>query len=79
MRQFGFRKQRHNRRNIIFFYIEKAFDKVNREKTLKQPENIGIQERMMDFIRKLMDYGENESIHFTEETDRHGNSTGRSA
>ena len=38
----------------IFFYIKKAYDKVNREKTLEQLENMGIQGRMLSFIRELI-------------------------
>ena len=38
----------------IFFDIEKAYDKVNREKTFEQLENMGIQGRMMEFIRELI-------------------------
>ena len=38
----------------IFFKIEKVYDKVIREKTLEQLENLGIQERMMEFIRELL-------------------------
>ena len=37
----------------IFFNIKKVYDKVNREKTLKL-ENMGIQRRMMEFIRELI-------------------------
>ena len=33
---------------------KKASDKVNREKTQEQLENIGIQGRIMEFIRKLI-------------------------
>ena len=41
---------------ILFdsFNIEKAYDKVNREKTLEQLENMGIQGRMMEFIREVI-------------------------
>ena len=35
----------------IFFDILKVYDKVNREKTLEQIENMRIQGRMMEFIR----------------------------
>ena len=38
----------------IFFDIEKAYHKVNREKILEQLENMGIHGRMMEFIRKLI-------------------------
>ena len=37
----------------IFFYIEKTYDKVNRDKTLEKLENIGIQGRMLRFIGEL--------------------------
>ena len=37
---------------VIFFAIEKAYDKVNRERCLKL-ENMGIEGRMMEFIREL--------------------------
>ena len=68
-RQFGFRKQRCTidviskittkilnevRRKVkivIFFNIKKVYDKVNRDKTL---ENMGIQRRMLRFIRELI-------------------------
>ena len=48
----GFR--RNEKTAIIFFDIKKAYDKVNREKILEQLENMGIQERMMEFIRELI-------------------------
>ena len=63
--------------------IEKAYDKVNRDKTLEQLENMEIQERMLRFIRELI--GErwikvkSGRIHLTKKTDRLGNSTGRGA
>ena len=38
----------------IFFDINKAYDKVNSEKTFKQLENMEIQGRMMQFIRELI-------------------------
>ena len=38
----------------IFFDNEKVYDKVNREKTLKQLENMGIQEKIMELIRELI-------------------------
>ena len=61
-------KKKHNRRNIknfprileegkktaIFFDIKNAYDKFNRDKTLKQLENMGIRGRMLRFIRKLI-------------------------
>ena len=34
--------------------IKKAYDEVNREKTLEQLENIRMQERIMEFIRELI-------------------------
>ena len=37
-----------------FFDIEKAYDKVNREKTFEKLENTGIQERMMNFTKELI-------------------------
>ena len=39
---------------MIFFDIEKAYDKVNRDKKLEQLENMGIQGRMLRFIRELI-------------------------
>ena len=38
----------------IFFDIEQVYDKVNSDKTLEQLENMGIQRRMVEFIRKLI-------------------------
>ena len=38
----------------IFFNIKKAYDKVNRDKTLGQLENMKIQGRMLKFIRELI-------------------------
>ena len=38
----------------IFFDIKIAYEKVKREKTLEQLENMGIQGRMMEFIRELI-------------------------
>ena len=38
----------------IFFDIKKAYDKVNRDKKLEQLENMGIQGRMLRFIRELI-------------------------
>ena len=38
---------------IIFFIVEKAYEKVNREKTFEQLENMRMQGRMMKFIREL--------------------------
>ena len=66
----------------IFIDFEKACIKVNRAKTLEQLINMGIQGRMMEFIEepicerwiKVRVW-----IHFTEQTDRPGNPTGRSA
>ena len=39
---------------MIFFDVKKAYDKLNRDKTLEQLENIGIQGRMLRFIRELI-------------------------
>ena len=64
----------------IFFDIEKAYDTVNRDKTLEQLENMGIQGRMLRFIRELIaERWIKERIRLTEQADRLGNSTGRSA
>ena len=65
--QFSFRKQtqyaiskifdnigREQKTPAIFFDIEKAYDKVNRDKALEQQENMGIQGRMLRFIRELI-------------------------
>ena len=38
----------------IFFNIEKAYHKINRNKTFKQLENMGMPTQMMEFIRKLI-------------------------
>ena len=38
----------------IFFGIKIVYDKVNREKTLQLLENMGIQQRMMEFVRELI-------------------------
>ena len=38
----------------IFFDILKVYDKVNREKTLEQIENMRIQGSMLRFIRELI-------------------------
>ena len=46
----GFRKK--EKATAIFFDIEKTYDKVNRNKTFTQLENMRIQGRMMEFIRK---------------------------
>ena len=45
----GFRRK--EKTAAIFFDIEKAYEKVNAEKTLEQLENMGIQRRIMEFIR----------------------------
>ena len=37
----------------LFFNIEKAYDRINRNKTFKQ-ENMRIRGRMMDFISELI-------------------------
>ena len=39
---------------MIFFDIEKNYDKVNRDKTPEQLENMGIQGRMLRFIGELI-------------------------
>ena len=51
-----------------FFDIEKAYDKVNIDKTLEQLENMGIQGSMLSFIREMVG----------ERWIRLGNSTGKS-
>ena len=38
----------------IFFNIEKAYDKVNRDKTVEQLENVALPGRMLRFIRELI-------------------------
>ena len=55
------KKDKHNRFNnkntqliAMSLYIKKFYDKMNQMKTLKKLENIGIQERMLEFIRKLV-------------------------
>ena len=48
----GFRRK--EKREAIFFNIEKAYDKNNREKILEQLENMGTQRRIMEFIRQLI-------------------------
>ena len=47
----GFRRKEETA--AIFFDIEKNYDKVNRDKTLEQLENMGIQGRILRFIREL--------------------------
>ena len=47
-------KRKERERAVIFFNIEKAHDKVNRENTLEQLENMGIQGRMIELVRKLL-------------------------
>ena len=42
------------RTSAIFFDIEKAYDKINREKTLDQLEVMGIRGRMLKFIKELI-------------------------
>ena len=44
----GFRRKK--KMAAIFFDIEKAYDKVNKEITFELLENMGIQGRMMEFI-----------------------------
>ena len=68
-RQFGFRKQRSTidaiskiTKKIIYGFRRKKktaaiffdIDKVNREKTFEQLENMGIQGRILRFIRELI-------------------------
>ena len=60
-RQFGFKKERHNRYNIKKQKFERKektaaifFDKINKTKTFEQLKNIGIQGRMMEIIRELI-------------------------
>ena len=48
------RFRRKEKTAVIFFDIEKAYDKVNRDMTLEQLENMGIQVRMLRFIRELI-------------------------
>ena len=48
----GFR--RNEKKAAIFFNIEKSYDKVKRDKILEQLENMGIQGRMLRFIRELI-------------------------
>ena len=48
----GFRRK--EKTAAIFFDIKKACDKVNRDKTLEQLENMGTQRRMLRFIRELI-------------------------
>ena len=46
---YGFKRK--EKTATIFFDIGKAYDKVNREKTLEQLKDMGIQGRMMEFVR----------------------------
>ena len=39
---------------FIFFDIEKAYDKINREKTLEQLQIMGIKGRMLEFSKELI-------------------------
>ena len=48
----GFRRKK--KTEAIFFDIEKMYDKVNRAKILEKLKNMGMQERMMEFIRELI-------------------------
>ena len=48
----GFRRR--EKTAAIFFDIEKAYDKINRESTFDQLEKMGVQGRMMDTIRELI-------------------------
>ena len=47
------RIQEERETETIFFDIEKAYDKVSRDKTLEQLENMGIQGRMLIFISEI--------------------------
>ena len=42
--------RRKEKTTAIFFNIKKAYDKINKDKTLEQLENMGIQVRMLRFI-----------------------------
>ena len=48
---YGFRRK--EKTVAIIFYIKKAYNKINKNKSLKQLENMGIQGKMMEFIREL--------------------------
>ena len=48
----GFRRKM--KTAAIFFDMEKIYDKFNREKRFVQLQNMGIQEKMMEFIRELI-------------------------
>ena len=66
---------------VIFFVIEKAYGKVNIDKTLEQLNNMGILGRMLRFIRELISerWIKVRVERFISPTDRLGNSTGRGA
>ena len=49
---YGFRKKK--KTAVIFFNIKKAYDKLNRNKTLEQQENMETQGIMLRFIRELI-------------------------
>ena len=59
---------------VIFFNIEKAWDKINRHKTFQQLKNMEIHRWKMEFIKELI--SESERNHFFEQTERSGNPTG---
>ena len=42
---------RKKKKAVIFFDIEKAYNKVNRDQTIEQLESMGIQGRILRFIR----------------------------
>ena len=46
--------RREDKTAAIFFDIRKAYDEINRNKTFKQLENMGIHGRMMEFIREMI-------------------------
>ena len=48
----GFRRKK--KTSTIFFNIKIVIDKINRNKTFEELEKMGIQGRMMDFIRELI-------------------------
>ena len=49
-----YRFRRKEKTAAIFFDIEKAYDKVSRDETLEQLENMGIQRRMSRFLKELI-------------------------
>ena len=46
--------RRKEKTTAIFFNIKKAYDKINKDKTLEQLENMGIQGRILRFIKELI-------------------------